>query len=266
MEGKTGWLCFAFAVAVLIVALVVILTRDDETVSSSEKQTGEYKEFDREKLDELYRMLVATDYAMSQSGAKYWASCGTLLGAARHKGFIPWDYDIDTQMWGDEFHSKKGLIREHLNRVGYDLSERPDEGHMAGDMARVVRKGSDFYKTDLHMDIFTLDRSSGRPIRRKKPKKTIPCLELGVKNIGEPRREVFGPLTIPVPNRMDDACTTSFGKDWKKRAKGKGNGNAKLDIDLTKRTIAPLMPSENFMDGEDRRLVDHFYLMKVQAF
>ncbi len=54
-------------------------------------------------------MLAMFDKFCKECGLRYYMDFGTLLGAVRHKGFIPWDDDIDVTMPRPDYQKFLGL-------------------------------------------------------------------------------------------------------------------------------------------------------------
>lgn len=58
-------------------------------------------------------LLKLFDEFCNENNLQYWIDFGTLLGAVRHKGFIPWDDDIDIGMLRDDYEKLIQLLSEY---------------------------------------------------------------------------------------------------------------------------------------------------------
>ena len=69
----------------------------------------------REELhDILYDILCEIDDACKKENVPYFLTDGTLLGAIRHQGFIPWDDDVDIAIWKKDYQAIRNALRKHL--------------------------------------------------------------------------------------------------------------------------------------------------------
>ena len=57
----------------------------------------------KEVQSECLKLMKTIHSFLEENGVRYSLACGTLLGAIRHNGFIPWDDDIDIMMDRENF-------------------------------------------------------------------------------------------------------------------------------------------------------------------
>ena len=110
-------------------------------------------------------MLLDVDRVCRQLGVNYFIVGGTLLGAVRHKGFIPWDDDIDIGMLRADYEIFVQKAQELLP-AGSFLQTRLTDTELPCCYAKVRRDDTTFIETStkdlnihhgIYVDIFPFD-------------------------------------------------------------------------------------------------------------
>ncbi|MBO4899336.1 MAG: LicD family protein [Lachnospiraceae bacterium] len=100
-------------------------------------------------------------------GIRWFADSGTLLGAVRHKGFIPWDDDVDIAMLRRDYERFRIYARDELPEGWYIRNDR-DSDNISGAVpcvvnSETVRIDEEFLQRfhgcpyNVGVDIFILD-------------------------------------------------------------------------------------------------------------
>ncbi len=90
----------------------------------------------------------------------YYLAAGTLLGAVRHEGFIPWDNDVDVSMMRSEFHRLVPFLKEELDPEKYELVLPESYGKKYRDMVPYINYKKAKIEVDPEFDAYYEGRSS----------------------------------------------------------------------------------------------------------
>lgn len=64
---------------------------------------------------ELLKMALEICSILQNHDIPYFITCGTLLGAVRHSGFIPWDDDFDLFLFDDSYDEAIGVLKKTIS-------------------------------------------------------------------------------------------------------------------------------------------------------
>lgn len=125
----------------------------------------------------MLKLLTFLDRVCKKHNLTYWLDGGTLLGAMRHGGFIPWDDDTDVCMPRKDALKLKSILKDNVHEGHIILHDRSTDTHYKNSSWMTLRDLKSRYIQDsyahnrqkyqgLQVDIFMMEDNVPTPIKR----------------------------------------------------------------------------------------------------
>lgn len=135
------------------------------------------KELSVEKLKNIqFNILSVVATFCEENNIPYWLDCGTLLGAIRHKGYIPWDDDIDIGMLRDDYEKFVTLFNQQNSK--YKVLSIENNSDFLYPFGKVLDLETTLFEPDekgeklhVNIDVFIYDNALNLKEAKKRFKK-----------------------------------------------------------------------------------------------
>jgi len=145
---------------IILFLLIIVGVLSKELYASNKRLNKEKTSSAKEMFDlavispkrslTLYQLMKDFDEVMNLHKIDYWAQGGTILGAVRHQGIIPYDDDIDVEI-NEKDIEKIEPVLEDLKKLGYVIDD------MSNDRSWIQIQNIDpCSKEECHLDIFAV--------------------------------------------------------------------------------------------------------------
>jgi len=160
-----------------------------------------------------YQILHDITTLFEKHNIEYYIDGGTLLGAVRHKGMIPWDDDLDVEVLQEnESVLKSDKFKYILKKKGYDIIQY----RFGYKIFKINGKNIKNYKWKYpFLDIFISKMEDGRTklVLSNKDNQWDKCYFLK-DELYPLKKYKFGKIKVNGPNNPYGYLSKCYGKDW----------------------------------------------------
>jgi phosphorylcholine metabolism protein LicD len=168
--------------------------------------------------NKLTKMLEVFHNICVKLNIKYWCLGGTLIGAVRHSGFIPWDGDVDVAMLAEDYNILEKHIHEELPSTMWFFGKSLPGLAKIRDLYSSYTDESDkndnnHYGLQIDIFIYNIIKTNGKSQLYSEEKWLCTYKEdyFEYEDIFPTKLTKFEHINVYIPNKIKKICNYSYG-------------------------------------------------------